>query len=567
MWKKRNIDTEKENLLLKQGKSKLLSRLLAQRDVDVQDTDKFLSSSYEDISHPHTLKGVEEGVELFINVARKKGNVAVIGDYDCDGIISSVMIKGLCNIFDLSCDVFLPSRFKHGYGLNDKTLEDFKKMIGDKAIDLLIVLDCGTNNENEIHALRDMSISSILIIDHHLVDESTLSKSADVLINWHLGGTGEMCTCGEVFQFIRGIRWRTKKVNPVEFLSYASIGTLADVSALTTDNRIIVKNGLTSCALSHVVLSGLTALISKSKIYGPLTQEDVLFKICPKINAVGRIKDPMIAYRLLIEHDPTKAELMADALQGYNEDRKKIQKQIEMEAVSLVMNNLEKYKHGIVVYNSDWHIGVTGIVASRLVDTFCKPSLVIGNNEGLFKGSGRSVAEINLKEILDKCSEVFIGYGGHAMAAGVTLKPDYLDKANEIFNKACKEYYEENHYPQEIRYYDSEISAKFVSPKIAQILIDNLYPYCDQNNPQPVFLLSNAKIVDTELREGDNWRLLTFSAVQGSRKTEFKMKMFTDTFGTEIDGTFGDIYFTFPQSLSENSFKTQINVLDFIPKK
>ena len=114
MWKKRHIDLEKESLLLNHGKNKLLARLLAQRDVDLEKVDKFLSSSYQDISHPHTLKGIEEGVQLFIDVAKRKGSVAVIGDYDCDGIISSVMIKELCVVFGISCDVFLPSRFKHG---------------------------------------------------------------------------------------------------------------------------------------------------------------------------------------------------------------------------------------------------------------------------------------------------------------------------------------------------------------------------------------------------------------------------------------------------------------------
>ena len=164
VWKERPIDKEKEAIILK-NKHKLLARLLSQRNIPVEEVDLFLESDYNTISHPHDLKGIEEGVDLFIQIALKKGKVAVIGDYDCDGIISSVMIKELCNVFKLDCKVFLPSRIEHGYGLTENTVNAFKEMAFEFKPDLLFILDCGSSNEKEIQELKEAGLDNIIIID------------------------------------------------------------------------------------------------------------------------------------------------------------------------------------------------------------------------------------------------------------------------------------------------------------------------------------------------------------------------------------------------------------------
>lgn len=548
MWESRPYDKNREEMLVKQGKSKLLARLLSQRNLDPFVIDDFIASDYKGLSHPHALNDVEKAAKLFCEVVKNNGKVAVIGDYDCDGIIGSVMIKELCNVFGIDCNSFLPSRLEHGYGLSKATVEDFFKK-NEVAPDLLFVVDCGTNSKDEIKQLYDGGIKHIIIIDHHLPSEN-IATNADALVSWHLSkddGCREMCSCGEIFQFIRGVRWLTKKINPVEFLTYAAIGTVADVSPIIGDNRIIVKNGLTEYAINHVIASGLKSLMRQSKIYtANMTQHDVAFKIAPKINAVGRIFNPNIVFGLMIERDPDIASNTAEYIVGYNEERKKIQKDIEIEAIKMAQK--QNNKSGILVVNDKWHIGVVGIVASKLVETFNKPSIVIGKFGERWKGSGRSVKGVNLKEILDTCPEIFETYGGHAGAVGVTLKASMVDKAHKIFDKACHKYYTQKSISKEaVSYYDAMLDVPLIIPDTSLMLKNNLYPYCDEHNSEPVFMIPQVTIMDTSITEKETWRLFTFFVERNGKRCAHPFKFFTKKFGTELEGKTASVLFTFPQ--------------------
>lgn len=566
IWKQRTFDKDKEQKLLSLGQKKIIARILAQREIEPDKIPFFLANDYDKLTHPHKLKGLKEAVDIFCQVVKNKGTIGVTSDYDTDGIIAASMIKELCNIFKINCFVFLPDRSAHGYGLSEKSIESMKNKF--KSIpDLLFVLDSGTNSEKELVEIKKHYPSiKIVIIDHHLVNIEKMSKSADVLINWHLQDDySETCTCGEVFQFIRGIRWLTKKVNPIEFLSYAAIGILADVSPVIGDNRIIVKHGLKDHALNHIVSYGLKALFKQCGLYEHVSQMDILFRVVPRINAVGRLSKPDIAYNLMIEHDPDTAELIAQNLNEYNNERKRIQRVIEKEAEKIVRNNPERYEHGILLYNSEWSIGVVGIVASKLAETFGKPSVVIGKNGDILKGSGRSIDDINLKEILDLCKDMFEEYGGHSQAAGVSIKPSYIEQANTLFNKACTEYYQKHGSPMGIKYYDVEISSKNVSIDVARVILDNLYPYCSQYNPEPIFLLKDAIITDLNVFEKKDWRTLSFYAIQNENKTSLNFRMFSDKFGGEIEGRKADIYFTFPQLLG-GKYNPSLNIVDIVFK-
>jgi len=563
-WIQRSTDKEIELKLLKEGVNRLVARVFSQRKIYSSD---FTESSYDKLSNPYTIKGMEEASRFFCDVALKKGTVACFGDYDCDGILSATMIKELCTIFGLQCEVFLPSRDEHGYGLTEKALKSFKEIMP-YIPDLLIVVDNGSNSEESVKDLKQWGVKKIVIMDHHIIDESKISNSADVLINWHQTNTQEMCACGLVFQFIRSIRWLTKKVNPIEFLSYAAVGTLADVSPIIGDNRIIVKHGLKEYALNHVIASGLTSLIKRSGIYTKnISQEDVLFRIAPRINAVGRMLSPDMAYKLMIEHDHTLSGLMADKLNDHNKERKRIQKKMEREAIAAVKKNKEIYEHGIVIYNPEWPVGIVGIVASRLAETFCKPAIVVGKHKGSYKGSGRSINSINLKQILDGCSQAFLAYGGHPLAAGVTVKPEYIEKVNAIFNEQCEKYYEVNGFPEIVRYYDAPLKPQALSKANAEILIDSVYPYCQQNNPEPIFLLSNAKITDTEYKEKEDFTILTFRGERDDVKSPLTFRMFSGGHGAEINGLTADIYFTFPQNTEKTKYNNSaLNVIDIVIK-
>jgi single-stranded-DNA-specific exonuclease len=346
------------------------------------------------------------------------------------------------------------------------------------------------------------------------------------------------------------------------------MGILADVSSIIGDNRIIVKHGLGEYALNHVVASGLIALLKKSGVYSKsISQEDVLFKIAPRINAAGRLGRPDIAFKLLVENDLATAELMASNLSELNDKRKVLQKKMEKEAIKTVKANPEKYEHGIVLYNPEWSIGVVGIVASKVVETFHKPTLIMGKNGDDLKGSGRSLDNVNLKEIVDLCKEMMVGYGGHSLAAGVTLKPEYLDRANELFNQACRQYYEIHGRPTECSYYDVVIPPVEVSVKNSALLLDTLYPYCSQFNPEPVFLLRDVVITDVKVFEKDDWKSLNFVAEKNGQTTPLRLRMFSSDFGSEISGRKADIYISLPQNISDSKFLPQANILELILKK
>jgi len=570
MWKQRPYDKAKEQELIQCGYHKMLARLIAQRNVAAVDVDVFLSAKYNDLSHPFSLHDVEKAVEIFLEVVNNKGSVASWGDYDVDGILSSVMLMELCKTFGVECNCLLPSRLDHGYGLNHRSLEEIKNKNKDKKINLLFVLDCGTNSVKEIEELKSLFGCKIIIIDHHSVNKDAVNN-ADAIISWHLGGNCEMCTCGEMFQFIRGVRWFTKKVNPIEYLSLSAIGTIADCSPIIGDNRIIVKNGLTEYALNNVVASGLTALLKQSRINSSsVTQEDISFQIAPKINAVGRMFHPDLVFGLMVERDMASADKMAGYILAYNDERKDVQKQIEIEAKAIVEMGNGSFSHGILISNDQWHIGVVGIVAARLVDLYKKPSIVVGKHNGVWKGSGRTIPGVNLKEILDECPEIFETYGGHASAAGVTLKINCLKKANKIFNKACKTIYDRHHITEDpIQYYDGKLTVDAITPKTAKVLCQHLYPYCDENNNEPIFMLSNAIITDISfLDKNKGWRLMKFNVEKNGTKIPYTFKTFHALCGTEMEGKKVNIMFSFPQRLPNSSMpysKFELTVVDIIP--
>ncbi len=564
-WKLRAISKNLENEFIRQGKSRLLSRLLSQRNISAVSVDKFLSASYKDICHPYVLKGIKEASELFCQIALEKGSILAVGDYDVDGICSVVIVNEICRTFNLKRKIFLPSRKEHGYGLNFRSIDVIKKTFNPP--NLLFVLDSGSNSENEIRDLKRWGGEGmkIIILDHHIVDSNKIAKSADVHINWHLQNDfGETCTCGELFHLIRGIRWLTKKINPQEFISLAAIGILADVSPIIGDNRIIVKNGLNNGCLNNVVASGLNSLIRTSGIRdSSLSQEDVLFKIAPRINAVGRLSKPDMAYKLLIEQNPEISDIMAQDLNEHNIERKKLQRKFETEAIQEVETNIDKFPNAIAIYNPEWPIGLVGLIASGLVEKFCRPAIVMSKNGEIIKGSGRSLENVNLKEILDGCKNVFENYGGHALAAGVTVKSHALNDVNDALNKACESYYITHGRPEEIKYYDAELRPKAITLENAEKLKNSLYPYCNRNNPEPIFKLSDVTIVEPDLYERNDWKILSFYVSKDGVKTGVKFKMFSDDLGTEIADRKADVYFSFPQSF----IYPAINVLELIFKK
>lgn len=567
MWKLRPYSTKNESMFKADGVEPILARLLAQRIANPKNAERFLSTDYPNLRHPSSLPNMESAVEHFVDAVKNKRSIAVLGDYDADGVVSGTMMKELCRAVGVDCHVFLPSRLEHNYGLSGKSAEAFKSMHKNDPPYIVFLLDCGSNNKTEIEDLKAMGIKKVVVIDHHIITEEKGSYNADSFVNWHLGEEKEeMCTCGLMFQFIRGVRWKGLNVNPIAFLTYAAIGTIADVSPIVGDNRIIVKNGLTGYALNSVSASGLHSLIGRDTLAkGYLTQEDVSFKIAPRINAVGRIKHPDLAFGLLVELDPGAADKIATEVIESNDERKTIQKKAEVEASSFVG---EQHKHGIFLVKDDWHIGVAGIVASRIVEDFGKPAIIVGSYNGVYRGSGRSVKGVNVKEILDDCKEMFSAYGGHAMACGVTLKPEYIDRANQMFNDACERYYSKHNVDLERhRYYDMTLKIDSVNMELATLLSEKMAPYCEATNPEPVFLLKNVRVFEVfrkDYQQG-KYKILKFKVSKDEKTLPYTFLSFqlSRRFGEEIEGKHMNVYFKMPQS-PDAKFELQLVDLETV---
>lgn len=563
-WKLRPHDTELEYQHLINGWEPLMARLLAQRGIGMQEADQFFAADLADIDLFKPLGGIDQAADLLLTAARRQNtSVGVIGDYDADGVTSSAMFQRICRALGLECQVFLPHRVQHGYGLNPKTVPAFCEFI-QKPPRLLFILDCGTSSEAEVCQLREFGISQIVIIDHHIPESSRLSKSADILVNWRLCGGSEMCTAGEVLMLARALDRRTDKKHDFfnQLLPLAAIGTVADISPIARENRVIVRHGLAKVGESNYIGLRMLAEIC-NMIDGRLSQMDVSFGLAPRLNAAGRINSAYLSYNLMVEDKIGAAGSIVSELDMMNKERKHICNELTAQALEAAEKS--NFTNGLLLINPEWNVGVVGIVASRIVDRFGIPTIVMGQTNGTIKGSGRSLGTTNIKAIMDSCAEMFSNYGGHEMACGAALKPEYVATAPKLFDEACRNYYAKHGVPIIDRFYDAALKPTTITVRLCDQLIETFYPYCDDNNPEPVFLLSNAKVVWSKPWRGDDWQLMTYELEKDGIRIPIKFKTFDEEFGSGLEGKTLDMYFSFTQSYG-TKYGPELWIVDVIRK-
>jgi single-stranded-DNA-specific exonuclease len=413
-WKQRPHDLSLESDLLKAGYTPLISRLLSQRGVTADKARAFLDASPAYLSPVSSLHGIRKATTIMLKGSLVGESVAVIGDYDVDGVLSTAMMKSICDDLHMPFRAFLPSRFDHGYGLNNRTVTSFLEQCGSTLPDILVTCDCGTSSEKWVKHLKQAGIGKILVIDHHIVEEQSLSLSADAVVNWRLGGS-EMCAAGHVFFLARALKEAAAEVNVDALAAYAAVATIADVTPIKGDNRIIVRNGLKMFQDSTSV--GLSMLAAKCELdHRNISQEDVSFKIAPRINAPGRMSHCNLSYDLVTETDYATAMEKANEIESINMNRRAVQQKIEEDCVGMIGEGFTG--NGILVMDKAWHTGVIGIVAAGIARRYGVPCILMGEMNGEIKGSGRSIPGVNIKAIMDRCCHMFEGYGGHEAAAG-----------------------------------------------------------------------------------------------------------------------------------------------------
>jgi len=435
--------------------SPLLAQCLVNRGLsEPAALDKFLAPRLRNLSDPCLLPNMTAAVErLFL--ARERGESLVIfGDYDVDGVTSTALLLEVLRKLGWSVNAYLPSRMEEGYGLSREGVENCLKKF---PVKLLLAVDCGSTAVETISWLREKSVE-VIVLDHHQV--SSPAPDAVALVNPHLepesgkrkaesGNFQELCSAGLAFKLAHALVKRGRETGLAgaaeldlrPLLDWVALGTIADLVPLTGENRILVTAGLEK--LNSSARPGIVALKEVAQSPEKLGTHDVGFQLAPRLNAAGRLETAEDALRLLLAENLDEARPLAQNLDARNRERQKIEKAICDEALGAVRAKFDPQKDFVIVEGQLlWHIGVVGIVASRVLSEFYRPTLIIGGENGEMRGSGRSITGFDLAAALRQCDDLLVRHGGHAMAAGVSVLPGNIDllraRLNELARRALK---------------------------------------------------------------------------------------------------------------------------------
>lgn len=464
---------------------------------------RFINPNLGDLRDPRSMRGIEPAVTRLSDAIANEEPIGVFTDYDVDGVCSAALLhRFLLNIGAPEPMIFIPDRHQDGYGLNKRGIDTF----AEKGVRLLITADCGITSAHEVEYAHSLGMD-VIVTDHH-EPEGDLPEALAV-INPKQPGCNfqdeDLCGAGVVFHLIVALRSFLRECgftdlpNLKEELDLVAMATVADVVSLGGINRILVKEGLNVINAGGRV--GIAALSKVSGINRALFAHDLGFVLGPRINAAGRVANARKALDLLTTDDEDRAWDIAGELHAMNRLRQAKEQKVLREAMAM-LNAQEDIPPVIVVAGLDWHMGVIGIVASRLADRYSRPALVISIVDGVGKGSGRSREGIDLHEALSSCSHLLRRFGGHKMAVGFSVTAEnILSFKEKLENIIANTRPEQN--PFEV---DLEISADDITPDFIQEL-NMLSPFGD-GNPEPVFKLSGMEVLSTKKLDSSKTKLV-----------------------------------------------------------
>ncbi|KGO84935.1 recombinase RecJ [Flavobacterium rivuli WB 3.3-2 = DSM 21788] len=462
-----------------------VASLLAQRGVHTYDEARqFFRPSLDDLHNPYLMKDMDKAVERIETAIEKGENILVFGDYDVDGTTAVSLMSSYLKSFYPNVDTYIPDRYKEGYGVSDAGID----YADDNGCTLIIALDCGIKSIDKVAYANSKGIDFI-ICDHHRPSD-TLPAAIAVLdpkrddCNYPYD---ELCGCGVGFKLVQALAMnRNQTINDlISYLDLVATAIAADIVPITGENRVLAKFGLQ--VINTSPRPGIKALIQNIKKQ-VLTISDVVFVIAPRINAAGRIKHGNYAVQLLTEFNLAEAEGFAAQIEGLNADRKDLDKQITAEALLQIERNSDHDKKTTVVFQEDWHKGVIGIVASRLIETYYRPTLVFTRSGDKLAASARSVKDFDVYNALEACAEHLEQFGGHMYAAGLTLKEEQYPQFRQKFEAVVADTIHPDLLIPEISI-DAEINLGDITPKFFRIL-KQFEPF-GPGNMTPVFLTQN----------------------------------------------------------------------------
>ena len=491
--------------------SEVIARVLANRNILNPNLARpFFTPNLDMLHNPYLMQDMDKAVERVLTNINSGKPIMVFGDYDVDGTTGAASLYLAFQKFGADVTYYIPDREKEGYGLSYHGIEVAK----DIGIDLIITCDCGINAFVQVDFANEQNID-IIITDHHTTD--TELPKAHAILNPKREDCGYpfkgLCGGGVAFKLITAIgnELNIPLTDYEEIIPLITLGTAADVVPIKDENRVIVHHGLN--ILENLEKPGLKTLLELAGLKGHISVGQLVFSIAPRINAAGRIGDANRAVELLVTDDQDKARLLAKELDNENKRRQIIQQAVVDEALLKVNAEADlKNENALVLANAGWHPGVVGIVASKIKEEFNRPTVIIALENGSGKGSARSVAGFDLYEALTACKTHLDDYGGHPMAAGLTLSNKKLEDFKKAFiNFANERLTEEN--LQATLTLDSEIALQDITPRFMEFL-DKLSPY-GPGNMRPKFAIRNAEIAGAPKVIGKTGEHIRFRIRQG----------------------------------------------------
>ncbi len=464
----------------------IIAQLLINRDIiTTHDAKLFLNADLPSLYNPFLLTDMDRAVERIEKAKQLQEKILIYGDYDVDGVTSSALLRRTLKRFGIAATNYIPHRMEEGYGLNMSIVEFAQA----QNIHLIITVDCGINAFEPIEAITKGGID-VIVIDHHELDADRIPNAVAVI-------DPKRSDCLYPFKHLSAVGLVAKLAQallgelPEEDLDLVALGTVADVVALRGENRIFVKRGLP--LIERSTKYGLRALLDVAKISGKkMKPYYIAFVLGPRLNAAGRMDSANIALDLLLAEDEPTAIALARSLEDQNLKRQKTQLTVVDEAIAMIEASDElRASQIIVVAKEGWHKGVLGIVASRIVERYNRPTVVITLIDGLGTGSARSIEGFHLHEAFTSCATMLDNFGGHKRAAGLRLKSENIDPFREAMNVfASKVLTEEKLVP--VLDVDCEITLSQIDLRLVEI-IDSMEPH-GEGNPTPVFCMRNLTV-------------------------------------------------------------------------
>jgi single-stranded-DNA-specific exonuclease len=492
-----------------------LARVLCQRNIETfEEAKKFFRPSLEDIHDPFLMKDMDKAVERIEKAIENNENILIYGDYDVDGTTAVSLVSAYLKTIYTNIATYIPDRYHEGYGISYTGID----FANDNDFSLIIALDCGIKAIEKVAYASEKNIDFI-ICDHHKPG-AEIPKAVAVLNPKRTDCKypfDELCGCGVGFKLIQALGTKSGQTitDFIPYLDLVATAIAADIVPITGENRILAHFGLQ--VINSHPRNGIKALIHQVK-KKEFTITDVVFIIAPRINAAGRIKHGNYAVELLTEMDFDSAVEFAKAIEVFNADRKELDKNITAEALNQIIENEEENRFSTVVFQEDWHKGVIGIVASRLTETYYRPTLVFTKSGDKLAASARSVKDFDVYEALEECAEYIEQFGGHKYAAGLTLLPENYENFKQKFEEVVAKTIDKELLIPEVLM-DAEIDFSEISPKFFRI-IQQMAPFGPENM-KPVFKTTGVRDNGYGKQVGSDSSHLKLNLFQGDNQKTF----------------------------------------------